>query len=100
MTMVEKTGIYAAIFLIVTLLCLIIFSENGILDYKALKGKELVLSDQTGKIDIANKRLENEIQSLKTDLDYIKHVAKHEHDMAEKDEFIFKNKSPYKGKTQ
>ena len=60
MTMIEKTGIYAAIFLIAALLCLIVFSENGILDYQALKGKELVISDQTEKINYANKKLENE----------------------------------------
>jgi hypothetical protein len=33
-------------------------------------------------------------------MNYIKHVAKQEHDMAEKDELIFKYKSVNKGKVQ
>ena len=48
---------------------------------------------------IKNYQLENEIKSLKTDINYIKHVAKHEHDMAEEDELIFKDKSGSKRKT-
>ena len=50
-------------------------------------------------MDSANQKIENEIQSLKTDMDYIKHVAKHEHDMAEEDELIFKDKSVNKRNT-
>jgi len=50
-------------------------------------------------IDQENQKLETEIKSLKTDMDYIKHVAKHEHDMAEEDELIFKDKSVNKRNT-
>jgi cell division protein FtsB len=99
MTVFEKTGIVISLGLILILLGLIVFSQNGILDYKSLKVKETVIQDQTRTIDLANEKLENEIQSLKTDLEYIKHVAKHEHDMAEEDELIFKDKTVEKGKT-
>lgn len=92
MTVIEKTGVYASIFIIVILLCLITFSKNGVLDYKVLKGKEAAILDQTRTVDLANQKLESEIKCLKTNIDYIKHVAKHEHDMAEKDELIFKDK--------
>jgi cell division protein FtsB len=99
MTVLEKTGIVISLGLILILLGLIVFSQNGILDYKSLKVKETVIQDQTRTIDLANEKLENEIQSLKTDMEYIKHVAKHEHDMAEEDELIFKDKTVEKGKT-
>jgi cell division protein FtsB len=98
MTVFEKTGIVISLGLILILLGLIVFSQNGILDYKSLKVKETVIQDQTRTIDLANEKLENEIQSLKTDMEYIKHVAKHDHDMAEEDELIFKDKSVEKGK--
>jgi cell division protein FtsB len=98
MTIFEKTGMVISLGLILVLLCLIFFSQNGILDYKSLKVKETVIQDQTRTLDLANEKLENEIQSLKTDMEYIKHVAKHEHDMAEEDELIFKDKTVQKGK--
>ncbi len=99
MTIFEKTGLYVSIFIIVVLLFLIVFSKHGILDYKMLKGKETTILGQIQTIDLTNQKLENEIKSLKTDMNYIKHVAKHEHDMAEEDELIFKDKSGTKRKT-
>ena len=99
MTMVEKTGLYVSIFIIVVLLFLIVFSKNGILDYKILKGKETVILNQVRTVDLENQKLEDEVKSLKTDMNYIKHVAKHEQDMAEEDELIFKDKSGNKGNT-
>ncbi|SDT98078.1 FtsB family cell division protein [Desulfobacula phenolica] len=93
MTIIEKTGLFAAIFIFLALLCIIVFSKNGVLDYKVLKEKEAVIQDQIRAVEVVNHKFENEIQSLKTDMDYIKHVAKHEHDMAEEDELIFKDKS-------
>jgi cell division protein FtsB len=99
MTILEKTGLYVSIFIIVALLFLFVFSTHGVLDYKMLKRKEIRVLDQIKTIDLANQKLENEIKSLKTDMNYIKHVAKHEHDMAEKDELIFKDKSGNKEKT-
>jgi cell division protein FtsB len=98
MTMLEKTGVYASIFFILLLLLLIAFSKNGVVDYKSLKGKETVLLDQMQTIELKNENLENEINSLKTDMDYIKHVAKHEYDMAEEDEIIFKDNSGKRNK--
>ncbi|MCD4722662.1 MAG: septum formation initiator family protein [Desulfobacula sp.] len=99
MTIVERAGLYVSIFIIVVLLFLIVFSTHGVLDYKMLKGKEISVLDQILAIDLANQKLENEINSLKTDMNYIKHVAKQEHDMAEEDELIFKDKSGNKRKT-
>ncbi|WP_457553122.1 FtsB family cell division protein [Desulfobacula sp.] len=99
MTMVEKTGFYISLIFIVALLFLIFFSKNGILDYKVLKGKEKTVLHQVWTIDQKNQKFEDEIKSLKTDMNYIKHLAKHEYDMAEPDELIFKDKSGKKKET-
>ena len=99
MTMVEKIGFYISIFIVLILLFFIFFSKNAVLDHKMLKGKERSVLSQIQTIDHENEKLENEIKSLKTDINYIKHVAKHEHDMAEEDELIFKDKSGSKRKT-
>ncbi len=97
MTIFEKTGFYLSIFIIVALLALIVFSKNGVLDYRELERKTVVLQGQVNEVEIKNQELEKEIISLKSDMNYIKHVAKQEHDMAEKDELIFKYKSVNKG---
>ena len=99
MTTVEKAGLYMAVFFIAALLCLIAFSENGILDYRSIKLKEKGVQDQTRKVEIENQKLENEVNALKTDMEYIKHIAKHEHDMIEDDELMFKDKPDNKGNT-
>lgn len=81
-----------AIALMVVLLFLIVFSENGIRDYDQLKIKKTVVSS---RIDVAkqeNAGLEKQILRLKQDLSYIKHLARHEQGMAEPDELIFKQK--------
>ena len=100
MTIFEKAGFYLSLLSIIVLLALIIFSKNGILDYKALEQKNVVLQNQVSDVENKNQKLEKEIISLKSDMNYIKHVAKQEHDMAEKDELIFKYKSVNKGKEQ
>ncbi len=97
MSKIEKTGFLFTIFILVALLFLVVFSKNGILDYNALKDKETAIINQTAKVNKENKIIENEIKSLKTDLEYIKHIAKQEHDMAADDELIFKDKPEMKG---
>lgn len=99
MTTVEKAGLYSAALFIAALLCLIVFSENGILDFKSIRQKEQGVLKQTRMVEMENQKLENEVNALKTDMEYIKHLAKHEHDMIEEDELIFKDKPDNKGNT-
>ena len=87
---VEKTGVYLAVLLIGILMFLIFFSRNGIMDYQALKSKEAQVASQAMAARQANKGIEKEIKNLLEDIRYIKHLAKHEHDMAEPDELIFR----------
>ncbi len=98
MSRIEKTGYIISFIVILALLCLIVFSDNGYLDYKNLEHKKAAAIAQVKDIDIVNHKLEDEISGLKTDMEYIKYLAKHEHDMVEKDEFIFKEKPVKKRK--
>ena len=93
MTTVEKIGFYLGIGVALILLGLIFFSTNGVMDYRALKAKEAKVAGQAEKETSENSKIEKEIKSLKQDINYIKHLAKHEHEMAEPDELIFKEKS-------
>lgn len=96
--MVEKIGFYLGIFVTLVLLWMIFFSKNGVIDYQDLKDKEARIMVQASVEARQNRKIEKEIKSLKHDIDYIKHLAKHEHEMAEPGELIFKDKSQRKEK--
>ena len=93
MTGIEKIGVTLGILLILGLLGMIAFSTNGITDYRRLQEKEVQVNARAQMEETQNRKLEKEIKSLKHDIDYIKHLAKHEHEMAEPDELIFKEKT-------
>ena len=93
MGFLERTGIIFSVAVIIILFFLIIFAQNGILDYRKLKIKEIEIQAQTRQVTKENRIIESEVKKLKSDLDYIKHVAKHEYDMTEKDEMVFKVKN-------
>ncbi|WP_022668330.1 FtsB family cell division protein [Desulfospira joergensenii] len=100
MTVLEKIGFYLTVVLILLLLFLIFFSRNGILDYQELKAKEAGVTARISAVEKENKQLERQINSLRNDIEYIKHLAKHEHEMVEQGELIFKSKPEKKDKTQ
>ncbi len=90
MTVLEKIGFYLAMALIAVMLFMIFFSKNGVMDFRGLKAKEAEVVSRIHAVEEENQRLEEEIRSLKNDINYIKHLAKHEHEMAEQGEMIFK----------
>ena len=94
MTVLEKSGLYLCVGVIIGLLLFIIFADHGLVDYKKLKAKERQVAAQSLLIEKKNRILEAEIEKLKSDAEYIKHVAKHEYEMVEKDEIIFKDEHP------
>jgi len=99
MKLVEKSGLFLCIATIIVVLFLIVFAKHGILDYNVLAVKEERISAQVNTVEKKNSHLEDEIKRLNTDINYIKHVAKHEYEMAEEDEIIFKDELEDKGKT-
>lgn len=92
MTILEKICFYLGLGFGLVLLLMILFSKNGVMDYRQLKEKEARLSAKAALQEQKNRKLEKEIISLKQDIEYIKHLAKHEHGMAETGELIFKDK--------
>ena len=96
MSGIEKIGFYLGILLIVGLLGMIVFSTDGVTDYRILSQKERQVNARVKFETEQNRKIEKEIKSLKHDINYIKHLAKHEHEMAEPDELIFKEKTARK----
>ncbi|MDD9304287.1 MAG: septum formation initiator family protein [Desulfobacter sp.] len=92
MTSLEKLCFYFGISLCLVLLGMIFFSTKGVMDYQALKKTEERIQIQAEFEAGQNRKIEKEIKSLKHDIEYIRHLAKHEHEMADPDEFIFKEK--------
>lgn len=88
----EKICLYLAMGGAVILLFMFFFSTRGVMDYNRLKSRQAQLEAQAAIADSQNSKMEKEILRLKTDFEYIKHLAKHEHEMAAQDELVFKEK--------
>lgn len=92
MTSVEKIGLYLGIGVALVLLGMIFFSTKGFFDYRALKDQENRINSRAVMEVRENRKIEKEIKRLKHDLEYIRHMAKHEYGMAAPDELVFKKK--------
>ena len=94
MTRIEKICLYLTMGGAVILLFMFFFSTRGVMDYSQLKFRQELLEAQAAIAVSQNSKMEQEILKLKTDIEYIKHLAKHEHEMAARDELVFKEKPP------
>lgn len=92
MTTVEKIGLYLGVGVVLMLLGMFFFSTHGFFDYSALRKQELQVNARNLLESRENRKIEKEINRLKYDLEYIRHMAKHEYGMAEPDELVFKKK--------
>ncbi|EMS80812.1 FtsB family cell division protein [Desulfotignum phosphitoxidans] len=90
---IEKFGLYLTLFLMGLFLVFIFFSTHGIRDYRQLNRQKASVSAQIDIVKQENQRIENQILRLKQDIEYIRHLAKHEQGMAAPDELIFKQKN-------
>ena len=77
----------------VVLLFVFFFSTRGVMDYSRLKSRLDQLETQADIAAGQNSKMEKEILKLKTDIEYIEHLAKHEHEMAAENELVFKETS-------
>ena len=77
----------------VVLLFVFFFSTRGVMDYSRLKFRLDQLETQADIAAGQNSKMEKEILKLKTDIEYIEHLAKHEHEMAAENELVFKETS-------
>ena len=89
---VEKFGFYLALFLMGLFLVFVFFSTHGIQDFRQLNRQKASVSAQIDIVKQENQRIENQIMRLTQDVEYIRHLAKHEQGMAAPDELIFKQK--------
>lgn len=89
----EKICLYLVMAGAVILFIMFFFSTRGFMDYNRLKTRQNQLEAQAVIARSQNLKMEKEIMKLKTDIEYIKHLAKHEHEMAAPDELVFKEKT-------
>lgn len=90
---IEKFGFYLTLLFMGVFLVYTFFSTRGIRDYRHLNRQKASVHSQIDAVKQENRRIENQIMRLKQDVDYIKHLAKHEQGMAGPDELIFKQKN-------
>lgn len=94
--MSRKQGILvsAAVFLILSLLFFIMFSERGLADLNQMKKERDRLSSQNRQIIQENIGLGVEIDRLKNDPSYIESVARRDFGMIGQDEIVVKPQRP------
>lgn len=90
MTIQEKIALFFTVMLLLLMLVLIVFSKNGVLDYSRLEKEKAAVLRENQKIKSRNQMLVREIRRLKHDLEYIRHVARHELGMTGEDDVVFK----------
>ena len=83
---ISVLGVMGAIFF------MIVYSENGFNDWRSLCGEVRRIEAANQELDLANRELARTIARLKTDMDYIEHVARHELGMAADNEIVFRFK--------
>jgi len=79
-----------AIFIIFSMLFLIVFAENGLVDLNSLRKERDRLVEKNESLARDNLVLYNEIERLKNDDKYIENIARQELGMIGKNEMILK----------
>jgi len=75
------------IFIIMVLLT--IFGDRGLMDYRALKEKQVALEEANGCIISENSEMKREIGLLKSDVRYIEAVARRELGMVKQGDRVY-----------
>ncbi len=92
--MIERALLGVSFSILLLLLAMIIFSENGIKDRLLLNDHENQIIYENNRLDAENQELARKISRLKKDKNYIEHIARHELDMAAEDEVVFRVLDP------
>ena len=88
----QKILLSLIILILFNLLLVIVFGDNGLVDFHMLKKERDMLIEKNAELDQENLSLYREIERLKNDPKYVENVARQELGMVEKDELIFKLK--------
>lgn len=92
MTNKQKILLSVAILVLVNLLIVIVFGDNGLVDYHLLKGERDRLVQANEALSRDNLSQYREIDRLKNDLKFVENVARQELGMIGKNEVIIKLK--------
>ncbi|MDY6790341.1 MAG: septum formation initiator family protein [Thermodesulfobacteriota bacterium] len=85
-----KLKLSMAILILFSMLFLILFAENGLVDLNSLRKERDRLIEKNENLARDNLDLYNEIERLKNDDKYIENIARQELGMIGKDEIILK----------
>lgn len=91
-TIFQRLLLFSTIIVMVVILFMIVYSENGFNDWCHLNREIVDIQSENKKLDLANRELARTIERLKTDMGYIEHVARHELGMTGKNEIVFRFK--------
>lgn len=89
----QKVALAAVILLLFNLFLVVIFGENGWVDYRRVRRERERMIGVNDEINRENLALYREIDRLKNDLEYLENVARQELGMIGKNEMIIKFKS-------
>lgn len=79
-----------AILILFSLFLLIIFGDNGLVDFVLIKGEKDRLVEKNEKLNQENLNMYREIDRLKNDPKFVENVVRQELGVIGKDEVIFK----------
>ncbi len=98
MNLPTKPVILSVLVAMMSLMGLILFSDNGFLELNRLKRKKNVLVRQNIQLTQKNYRLGRTIQRLKSDPIYVEHIARSELGMIGTHQVVFKLSAVRSGK--
>jgi len=90
--MIQKGILSTAVFVMVFIAFMIVYSDNGIKDLFSLYREEQQIVLENKRLEARNRTLAKKVIRLKKDLDYIEHIARHRLGMAKRDELVIKFK--------
>jgi cell division protein FtsB len=88
MSLTFKWIVAGAAVLLLVLMLLIVFGDNGLVELSHLRSREHAMADKNETLARKNVDLYRIIGRLKHDPIYIEHVARHELGMVDKDDLI------------
>lgn len=93
MTSKQQVFLCLAILVLFSMMLLILFGDHGVADLNLLRSERDTLAEKNEKLARENLLVYDKINRLKTDLEYIENVARHEFGMIGEDELILKPRS-------
>ena len=88
----HKIALAAGGLLILGLVGLILFGQNGYMDYMHLQAEKDALVEKNRAAGEANRILQRQVTRLEEDKEYIEHIARKELGMIAGDEIVYKFK--------